>query len=240
MLPTVIAARQVPTVLVVVAVAVGLVACGSSSAGNGLASKPPATIVRATTKASESARSVHVSGSLTQAGTVIALDLRMVAGVGATGWMSDAGKRFSLVLDRSTLYIKGGASFWRAFGNATVAKLLRGKWLKAPASGDYASIAKFANLREFFQQIFSATTGRLSKAETKTINGQPAVGVRDTERGGVLYVAARGKPYPLEIDGTTAGGAGTTGKLDFTAFNAPVTISPPRHTISVAELQKLG
>ena len=240
MLASVIAVRQVPPTLVAVAAAAGLAACGSSSGGTGLASKPPAAIIRATTRASESARSVHVSGSLTQAGTVIALDLKMVAGIGATGWISDTGKRFSLVLDHATLYINGGSSFWRAFGNASIARLLRGKWLKAPASGDYASIARFANLRDFFRQIFSGATGRLSKASTRTIDGQPTVGVRATKTDGVFYVATDGKPYPLEIDGTTTGGRGTTGRLDFTGFDASFAINPPRRTISVAQLRKLA
>lgn len=242
MLLRVIAARHLRTVLVALVAAAGLAACGSSGGGgNGLAAKPARAIVEATTKAAESAKSVHVSGSLNQGGTVIALDLKMVAGAGAAGWMSDAGKRFSLVLDHATLYINAGPSFWRAFGNPTVAKLLEGKWLKAPATGNYASIARFASLRQFFQQIFSATTGRLSKTSTRTINGHPVIGVRDTKRDGTLYVATSGTPFPLEIDGTTSAKSGaTTGKLDFTDFNASVKISPPPHSISATQLQKLG
>lgn len=222
--------------------AVGVAACGGSNGhgGNGLQSKSAAAIIRATTSASESAKSVHVAGSLDQSGTTIALNLRMVAGVGASGWMSDGGKRFSLVLDHSTLYISGGASFWRAFGNASVAKLLRGKWLKTPATGDYASIAKFASLHEFFRQIFSETSGPVAKASTKAINGRPTIGVRDTRKTGVLYVATSGKPYPVEIDGANSSSSGTTGRLDFTGFNVPVTIRPPKNSISVAQLQRAG
>lgn len=221
--------------------ATGATACGGASgAGNGLASKSAAAIIRATASAAESAKSVHVSGSLQQQGTIIALDLKMVAGVGATGWMSDGGKHFAIVLDHGTLYINGGPSFWQAFGNASVAKLLKGRWLKTPATGDYASVARFASLHAFFRQIFSETTGRVAKASTKTINGRPAIGVRDTKKDGVLYVATRGKPYPLEIDGAGSSRTGTSGKLDFTEFDAPVAIRAPKRSISVAQLERAG
>lgn len=221
--------------------ATGATACGGASGtGNGLQSKSAAAIIRATTRASESAKSVHVSGSLQQQGTIIALDLKMVAGVGATGRMSDGGKHFAIVLDHSTLYINGGPSFWQAFGNAPVAKLLQGKWLKTPATGDYASIAKFASLRAFFRQIFSQTTGPVAKAAAKTIKGRPTIGVRDLENTGVLYVATTGKPYPVEVDGGTSSKTGTTGRLDFTDFNAPVTIRAPKHSISATQLERAG
>lgn len=218
----------------------GVAACGSSGGGggNGLQAKSARAIIRAARAASESAKSVHVSGSLDQSGTTIALDLKMVAGVGASGWMSDAGKHFSLVLDHSTLYISGGPSFWRAFGNASVAKLLQGKWLKTPATGDYASIAKFASLRQFFRQIFSETSGPVTKASARTINGQRTIGVRDTKKTGVLYVATSGKPYPVEIDGATSSKSGTTGKLDFSGFDAPVEIRAPKRSIPVTRLQR--
>lgn len=239
------ARRAAPSTLAALLTAAGIAACGGSSGdgrstGNGLSSKSARAIVTATTHAADSARSVHVAGSLNQSGTTIALDLRMVAGVGAIGRMSDGGKHFSLVLDHSTLYINGGPSFWQAFGNPAVARLMRGKWLKTPATGDYAAIAKFASLRAFFQQIFSQTGGSVAKASTRTIDGRQTIGVRDLSKSGVLYVATSGKPYPVEIDGAPSRRSGTTGKLDFSGFNAPVAISAPRHFVSFAQLQKLG
>lgn len=222
----------------VLLLAAGLAACGGSSAGgdNGLRAKSAAAILNATTNASESAKSVHVTGSLEQQGTTIALDLRMVAGVGASGWMSDGGMRFMLVLDHSTLYISGGRAFWRAFGNAAVAKRLKGKWLKTPDTGSYAGIAQIANMRLFFRQVFGGH-GPLAKTSNKTIDGTATIGLRDTEKGGVLYVSTSGKPYPVEISGNTGA---TTGRLTFTGFNAPVAIRAPKRSISLARLERAG
>jgi hypothetical protein len=232
--------RAAPAVISALLIAALLSACGGSSGGggNGLASKSADQIIKATTRASESAKSVHVSGSLNQGGTKIALDLKMVAGVGATGSMSDGGKHFSLVLDHGTLYINGGPSFWRAFGNASVTSRLQGKWLKTPATGNYASIAKFADLHQFFQQIFNETKGKVAKTSTKTINGTKVIGVRDTTKTGTLYIATSGKAYPVEIDGATSSKSGATGKLDFTGFNSAVTITAPKKSISVSQLQQ--
>jgi hypothetical protein len=115
--------------------------------------------------------------------------------------------------------------------------VLQGKWLKTPATGNYASIAKLGNLREFFNQVFGHH-GSLTKTATKTINGIKAVGLRDTQKGGVLYVATTGKPYPVELNGNTGGGSG--GKLTFSGYGTAFKIAPPANSISLAQLSKTG
>lgn len=216
----------------------GLAACGGSSggsgSGNGIAAKSPTAIVAAATNAAESAKSVEVAGSISQSGTHVGLDLKMVAGVGATGWLSEQGKRFNMVLDGHTLYINAGASFWKAFANAAAASVLQGKWLKTPATGTYSSVAKLGNLQMFFKQVFGHH-GKLSKTGTKTINGTKVVGLRDAKQGGVLYVATSGKPYPIELNGDTGSGGG---KLTFSGYGTAFKIAPPAKSVSLAQLQK--
>jgi hypothetical protein len=73
----------------------------------------------------------------------------------------------------------------------------------------------------------------LSKGTTSTIEGQQAVGVKDVTRGGVLYVATKGTPFPLEI---TKGGSGG-GKVTFTRWNAPVTVKAPANAVDLGQLQ---
>jgi hypothetical protein len=141
---------------------------------------------------------------MSENGTNVGLDLKMVAGVGATGWISEQGKRLNLVLDHSVLYINAGAAFWSTFASPSAASLLQGKWLKTRATGTYASVAKIATLREFFEQVFGHH-GTLAKTAQKSINGIKAIGVRDTKQGGLLYVATSGKPYPVELLGLARG-----------------------------------
>jgi hypothetical protein len=222
--------------VVTLLIAAGVVACGGSSGGssNGIASKSADAIATATASAAESAKSAAVSGSISQSGTNVGLDLKMVAGVGATGWISEQGKRLNLVLDHSALYINAGAAFWRAFANPSAASLLQGKWLKTPATGTYASLAKLGTLSDFFHQVFGHH-GTLAKTAQKSINGIKAIGLRDTKQGGVLYVATSGKPYPVELNGNTGSGGG---KLSFSGVGSAFKITPPKHSISLAQLQK--
>jgi hypothetical protein len=221
--------------------ATGVAACGGSGGGsssaNGIASKSTTAIVAATTKAAESAQSVEVAGSISQSGTTVGLDLKMVAASGATGWITEQGKRFNMVLVGKTLYIDAGKSFWTTYANAAVAKVLQGKWLKTPATGSYASVAKLGNLEQFFKQVFGHH-GPLAKTGAKIVNGAKVIGLRDTKQGGVLYVATTGKPYPIELNGNT-GGSGR-GKLTFSGYGTAFKITPPKNSISLSELEKAG
>jgi len=230
--------HRAATLAATLLLAAGVAACGGSSggSGNGIAAKSPDAIVAATTKAAESAKSVEVAGSISQGGTSVGLDLKMVAHVGATGWLSEQGKRFNMVLDGKVLYIRAGESFWTTFANAAAAKVLEGKWLKTPTTGSYASVAKLGNLQTFFTQVFGHH-GTLSKTGTKTINGIKVAGLRDAKQGGVLYVATTGKPYPIELNGDTGSGSG---KLIFSGYGSAFKIAPPANSVSLTQLEQMG
>ena len=111
---------------------------------------------------------------------------------------------------------------------ATAAQLFQGKWLKTPDSGQFATLGDLASIPSLFGQLLRAH-GKLAKAGRATVNGQPAVAVRDTTAGGTLYVAATGPPYPLAIvkRGTDGGHVG------FTDFDQTVRLRAPADTISL-------
>jgi hypothetical protein len=208
-------------------------ACGGSSgsSSNGVASKSPDGIVTAATQAIQGVKSVHVSGSITSSGTPITLDLYLVAGKGARGTMSSRGLAFQLVSVGQSVYINGGANFWRSFGGAAAAQKLAGKWLKTPATGSFASVGSLTNVQTLFSKVLSGH-GSLSKGDTSTLNGQKVVGVRDTSKGGTLFVATTGTPYPVEIRkaGTEAG------QVVFDQFNQPFSLSAPASSIDISSL----
>jgi hypothetical protein len=73
--------------------------------------------------------------------------------------------------------------------------------------------------------------GPLARGAGATVAGQRAVAVRDTARGGTLYVASSGTPYPLEIverDGD---------RLVFDRWNQAVTLAVPVDAIDIRQLQ---
>jgi len=215
-----------------------LAGCGSSggSTGNGLASKSPEQIVAAAKAASLGAATVHISGSVVDEGKPISIDMELVAGKGAKGHITVEGATIEVVELEKAFYVKGSSAFYTHVGGAAAAKLLQGKWLKAPTSkGEFAAFAQLTNLSKLLNSTLSSH-GRLTSAPTITINGEKAVGVTDAEHGGTLYVAATGTPYPVEI---AKGGSGG-GKILLDRWNQPVTLTAPPNPININELQSGG
>jgi hypothetical protein len=211
-----------------------IAACGgSSSSGNGIASEAPAAILKATVAAANGVKSMHVAGSVASTGTAVTLDLDLDAAKGATGSMSEGGLGFKIVSVNKALYINAGDAFWKHFGGAAAATLFANKWIEAPtASNAFGSLSALTNLHDLFTQLLGSH-GALTKTATKTVNGQQAVGLLDKTKGGTLYVATSGQPYPLEI----VGGGANTGTITFSNFNVPVTVTPPPHPVNLSQLK---
>jgi hypothetical protein len=213
-----------------------LAACGSSSSsstGNGVASKSPEAILTSATNAIESAKSVHVAGSLVSSGSQIGLDLQFVSATGARGVISQGRMSFQIIDVGQYVYISADQSFWRRFAGPGVAQLLQGKWLKAPtSSGNFAPFARLTNLSALFSGL-SSNHGTLAKGTTTTINGRDAVPLHDTTKGGTMFVATQGEPYPLEIVKTGS----EPGHLTFDRFNETVSLAPPANAIDISQLQ---
>ena len=210
-----------------------LVGCGgSSSTGNGIASKSPAEIVAAAKAAADQAASVHVSGAIVE-GAPLSLDLRLLAGKGGRGRITQNGVSFELITLGGTVYIKGSPAFYRRIGGPAAAQLFQGKWLKAPATaGQFAPISRLTDLRKVIDTTL-ASHGTLAKGATTTVSGRKVIAVKDLAKGGVLYVATTGKPFPAEI----ARGGASGGHIVFDQWNQAVTISSPPNAINLNQLQ---
>ena len=224
--------------LAVLALGLILAGCGSSSSssGNGLQSKSPSQILEAAKAAASKAASVHINGTITSSGKPISLNMELLAGKGGKGTISQEGFTIKLIQVRGAVYINGSAAFYTHVGGAAAAQLLQGKWLKAPAnSGELASLASLTDLSKLIDTAL-ANHGKLAKDGTATIEGLKAVGVKDTSKGGILYVASTGKPYPLEI--TKSGKE--SGKVVLDRWNQPVSLSAPAGAIDIGKLQKAG
>jgi len=213
-----------------------LAGCGSSSSGNGVASKSAEEIVTEAKTAADSASSVHVAGSVNSSGSPVTLDLNLASGKGATGQVSQNGSTFKIVIDGSTAYISGSDAFYRKLGGSAAVQLLAGKWLKISTSmPEFASFGSLTNMRKLLDTVLVGH-GTLQKSSTTTIGGQQAIAVNDTTRGGTLYVATTGKPYPLQISKTGS----EAGKITFENWDEPVTITPPSSSVNLSELKSLA
>lgn len=213
-----------------------LVGCGSSSsAGNGVADKSAEEIVSEAKNAADGASSVHVSGSVNSGGSPVTLDLNLASSKGASGRISQNGSTFKIVIDGGTAYISGSDAFYRKLGGAAAAQLLAGKWLKVSTNTpEFASFSSLTNMRKLLDTVLVGH-GSLQKGATTTIRGQQAVAVKDTTRGGTLYVATTGKPYPLQI----SKGGSEAGTIAFDKWDEPVAIAPPASSVNLSELKSL-
>lgn len=210
--------------------------CGSSSSGNGVASKSAEEIVSEAKKAADSASSVHVSGSVNSGGSAVTLDLNLATEKGASGQISQNGSTFKVIIDGGNAYISGSDAFYRKLGGAAAAQLLAGKWLKISTSTpEFASFGSLTNMRKLLDTVLVGH-GSLEKGSTSTVGGQQAIAVKDTTRGGSLYVATNGKPYPLQI---TKGGS-EAGTINFDKWDEPVSISAPSNSVNLSELKSLA
>jgi hypothetical protein len=229
-------ARRWTSALVLVIVLALLGGCGSSSSSsssNGIASKSPEEIVAAAKTAAVGAASVHIAGSIVNEGKPISLDMEILAHKGGKGQITLEGFAIRLVQVGGAVYLNASSDFYKHVAGSAAAQLLQGKWLKASvSSASFASLASLTNISKLIDSTLGAH-GKLASAGTKTINGQKAVGVSDTSRGGTLYVAATGTPYPLEI---VKGGSGG-GKITFDRWNQSVTLSAPAGAININQLQ---
>lgn len=221
--------------LAVLALSAGLVTgCGGSkSSSNGVASKSADQIVAAAKAAADSATSVHASGSGSDNGVPLVIDLHIVAGKGGKGTLAEHGLSFDLIRIGDTAYIKGSHAFYKKFAGAAAAQLLEGKWLKASATtGQLAALTPLTDLNKFFDTAL-ANHGKLAKSGETTVNGVKVVGVKDTTKGGVLYVATTGKAYPIRV--TKSGASG--GTLTFDQWNQTVSLSAPPNAVDISKLK---
>lgn len=231
--PTGRVARALGFLLLLALLGQALAGCGSSAHGSGVASKPPGEILAAAQAASDAASSVHVTGSIeARAGARETFDIEILAGRGARGNISVGGASFDLIETGGTVYMMGNAAFYARIGGAEAARLLRGKWLKAPANG--SKLRPLLRLTDLHALVSSSLSGHagLARAGTSAVKGVSAVGVGDAANRETVFVASSGPPYPLEISKSGSGG----GTITFDRWNAPVALVPPPHAIDIAAL----
>lgn len=236
-MPGIVRLRSLSLAASVLALALpALTGCGSSSSGNGVASKSAEEIVTEAKTAADSASSVHVAGSVNSAGAPVTLDLNLASGKGATGQISQNGSTFKIIIDGPTAYISGSDAFYRKLGGSAAAQLLAGKWLKISTSTpEFASFGSLTNMRKLLDTVLVGH-GTLQKGSTTTVGSQQAIAVNDTTRGGTLYVATTGKPYPLQISKTGS----EAGNITFDHWDETVTITPPSSSVNLSELKSLA
>jgi hypothetical protein len=212
-----------------------LAGCGGGSGGgttNRMPVRPAQQVLAAAVFVARRASSVHVSGKLVSEQTPLQLDLTLARGKGAKGTVTQSGVSFDLVQLGGKVYIQGSDAFWQRYA-PTVASLLHGHWIVAPAGKTpFAELAPLTSASRLFGLVASSH-GRLVNDGLTTFDGQKVAQIRDTSDGSKLYVAATGAPYPVALAG---GRKHAADQLRFDRWNAQVSLSAPPHALDLAQL----
>lgn len=205
----------------------------SSSGSGGVSGESVTQILARAKQQLLGADSLRVAGKFKNDNEIIGLDIGYGPAKTSRGTISSAGTTIELIALGSTVYFKAPDAFWtrRLASNPDAAKVLKGKWIKAPLSNtQFASFRAFTDRATFVNGLFSVTAG-LRKGAARTINGVPCVGL--TESSATLWVTqAEGRP--VVFTGTSA----ADGKLTFDRYGqVPKPTAPPAaSTIDISQV----
>jgi hypothetical protein len=168
-------------------------------------------------QAAHTGTSVHVIADLADGKNRDQLDMRISRDHKAFGTLTSAG--VSVTIRRT-----GSALYFTSAGHG---------WTKASKSDKaYAAFYNVTDMDAFVKQSLSLTSADekvLARVPGITINSQPTVGLNDpvqattNDEPGVLYVAATGKAYPLEVTLTD----GSKQFIKFQDWDQPVSVAAP-------------
>jgi hypothetical protein len=187
--------------------------------------------------------SVTVRGSIAEGKHSYALNVASSSTGTAEGTVSTNGQVVNLKEVGGTGYFRGSKSFLEASG-ATADQAARAAniWYAGPASGQpFSSFASFLDTTQLVSGLTSDTVTAQttwSRGGTAKVGGRPAVvlvGKSTGKNGGAgkVYVASSGTPYVLAITATKGSDRGT---ITFSAFDQPVTVTPPPHPENISQL----
>ena len=96
---------------------------------------------------------------------------------------------------------------------------------------DFQALTSPTKANSIFKSL-NFNHGKLENQGEKTYKGQSVVAITDTTKGGTLYVAATGTPYPVAL--TKAGGK-SGGTITFDDWNQPVTLTAPKGALDLSQ-----
>jgi hypothetical protein len=213
--------------LALAATAAGLAAAGCSASSTdplaGLSGKQVLTKSVDDLKASPS---FTISGTVTSSGSPISINLGFRPGQGCEGTVSAAGKgSLTMVVIGTTAYVKPDNTYWKAVAGAQASQAIAtfgGKYLKGQTTDStIAGLTQYCDLNSITSQLTQPSN--VVKGTVTTVNGKEALPLKDTAKGGTLYVAHASSPLPIELVNDTGTAKGT---LTFDV-GAPVSLTAP-------------
>jgi hypothetical protein len=192
-----------------------------------------AQIIAGAIAATRGASTVRVTGDVWHGHDQISIDVTLDGTKGGYGVAAVNGRRVHLIRIRRAVYFRAGASFYRHEGvSPAAASIAAGQWIRIPASAKGANaLIELTSTKLLRVMLPPGADGSMTKLPgIHLIGGTPAVGLRDSS-GGMAYVAARGKPYLLEI---TVVLGGHHMEVRFSEYGKPVKLPFPPNVRSIS------
>ncbi|MFZ2050037.1 MAG: hypothetical protein WAU69_03775 [Solirubrobacteraceae bacterium] len=214
---------------------VALPGCGSSDPS--IQAKSPVEVVASSQQVAEHYTSVLASGLVQDTGNLyIRVDLHIVPGKGAVGYITYRRNDhevypIDIVLLGNAIYLKAHQDFYERIGDGKAARYLAEKWTRSSVDSKsmFRTLAAYTELPNLTQGFFGQH-GKLSMGAMTGVVGMKVVEVKNDATDEVLYVAASGKPYPIQI---LKGGAVSNDGIAFDHWNQPMVIIPPSKAIDL-------
>lgn len=165
-----------------------------------------------------------MTGWAKTSGQTVAVDLTL-GRKGCTGTLRLPGVG-SLVLVKmgKTVWIKPDEQLWKYWtgtNGAAVVILLQGKYLRLSAKDSQLNwVRSLCDPRQFASNVYGQTNSWV-KGKTTTVSGQPVLKLEGTGDVHTAYVTISMAPEFVRVDG------GASGHLDFTGYNASMTLVAP-------------
>jgi hypothetical protein len=233
--------RRTAVLAIAVTAALCLSACTTStsekakaggSASTAMAGNSSEALFSQLRKTSAEAKSVRIKGAISNGATATSKAVNVTIDIAG----DRAGKNLRAVVNDGTgtveiltagggTYLKADSAYWTKNGNATIAKLAAGKYVKIPAGS--ATGASIPTVGKLLDQIFAKDISAASKLNTtvkKTeVAGIPAYLMTTKADQTKVFVSAQGNAHLMRVEGPTS----KLGALDFTEWNAVAPYSPP-------------
>lgn len=172
----------------------------SAPASNGVSDLEPEAIIEEAIAALGKAESFSIKGDLDDANNKIEFDFKL-AGEDAVGSLTMDGAKVEMLRVTGQMYMRLDQAFWKQVAGDDADLMIRlvdDHWLKVSEDdglGDFFDIADPDELLSF--------DGKLTRGETKVVNGVDTIGVVESaEDGGTVWVATTGEAYPVLMEGT--------------------------------------
>ena len=141
-----------------------------------------------------------------------------------------------------TVYLKAPPDFYTDDADdlphaEIAAELLGDRWIAASDDETAEHALLFVpDWRGLARGGFASAAQRFTNAGETTVDGRPAVALRDGERGTTSYVSSVGEPLPLQI--VTEGDSGEKIVFAFSDWGEDVEPDPPKDAIELSGVQR--